>query len=349
MSEQPIFSFPSSPAMEQPQSGILPPESTSDTFSCQAQHEYDVVAPIAMNIAQTQRPGRISIDITITSGITQQRGDQFVSDLSLCGHKLIDQDASKQSRRSSDVSHITRSPPRHANEEIQDYITLITVMKYKPILRELILKASLNLVSKAHYDIPFDPTATEIREKVYPLPCATEQDMVEATLDVIMAAWAETYRDTITELWDRTQEDLLEQAKQCGEAIKPGILITVKLAVHTFGVRDKAPQPRSASISPPQHVERPQTPQRTPRVPRTPYTNQAPSGPGNYARRIQSANHDPGRGMLAVPPRTPTRSSRRRDIMPGSERPQRRGRYRDSYRPDYSMPPPPFGIKREIP
>ena len=339
--------------MERSQLDPSASDAAADPFLSREEDYHDVSVPITTTMSHNPPQAQLNITIRLPPRWREKR---VVSDVSLNNPTMTRQEDPEQSQRIFDLAsnNNLRSPPRPVYEIIQDFVTLITVPKCKLILRELILKACLKLVSRTHCSIPFDPTATEIRERIFPLPTATEKDMIDATINTMIAAWAEVYRETIRELWERAQEDLLEQARQVSESIKQGILITVQLAIHIFKVREEAPsRSRSSSPSPSsspehQHVERPQTPQRIPRVRRTRYTTRTPTGPGNYVRRIRSANNTPDRNMLTVPPRTPTRSPRRR-VVPATERPQRYRLYADTYRPDYSMPPPQFKIKREIP
>ncbi|KAK5635413.1 hypothetical protein RRF57_011125 [Xylaria bambusicola] len=352
MSQRSTPSCPSPPPMEQQE--VAPPsDTTSDILSPLKQDDYTTSTPIitiSQSQAQSQQP-QMTIDFTITGSIgPHQPRDDVVPYISLDNLTISGQETSEQPQHgpvvASSRSNVVRYPSRPLYEIKQDFIVHITVPKYKPILRELILGASLTLVSKSHYETDFDPTITEIRERLFPLPSATEKDMVDAAVHAVLVAWAVAFRDTIRELLVRAGHDLVAEARKRGELIKKGILDTVRLVIHTFDIRDPEPQAQPTSTSPPPPLERPQSP-KVPRVPRTPMSLRSLNGPGNY-RCAPTSYNTPNRGTPTVIPTTPTRSDRQRG-RPASERPERLGRHIVCPRNDTSMPPPQFKMKREIP
>ncbi|TGJ86945.1 hypothetical protein E0Z10_g1836 [Xylaria hypoxylon] len=259
-------------------------------------------------------------------------------------------------------------------------IVELVVQKAPPVLRERLVHCSLVLGSTRIYHMDFNPTVSEIRAELFLQPDASTEEMIDATVDVMIEAWENRCRRAIDQYSRDMRRDLLGEVRDAIKAVKgevleaaekqlegrlqafrinrpskpapatPSVDVLIQV-IQNFSVSrrsERSPAPSPSPSPPPSTPLKRPLPYRSPRVKPTKPTL-SPTAPIRFQSPRPSRHTSPSpRGNRRTgTPGGPTGTPGRPHTPVAFERSGNMGRH-DVYTPTHhSMPPPAFKLEVE--
>ncbi|KAI0449702.1 hypothetical protein F5B21DRAFT_508928 [Xylaria acuta] len=136
------------------------------------------------------------------------------------------------------------------SEFTKDLLIEMTVLKLSTILRELIVRCALVMGCTRSYHTYFTPPTAEIRQELSPFSDLDAKYIVDMVVSIMLEEWAKQCRYVIVRYRDEMRRDLLKEAKEESEALKPKVIEVVEAKVRALERHRSEDYPRPTTPTP---------------------------------------------------------------------------------------------------